>query len=736
MAKRKVKYSVDTVKVKEGNGKWNFLIIFDKDPIVSILNMAKEAVGNSTLICISNFRNVDTEARLRTFMSDLLNMDIDRVLTVGDFVSKKLLGKRFDKMQAAHGALYQISNTGMVMVPTLDKINYHSNIYRKRDIYRWVNLGYQDLKEGSDYVFIKDIPVTTKGDIVFIDIETASANSEEKNGALDVMSNLITSFQIAYDNGPVYFIQNPTLDQLKAIYEGLSGKTVVVHNAMFDIATLSRYTQLPWYNLKLYDTMLAAKSRGGETVNLKHLSTMLTDTSNPLAYQTAHHSFDTVYAVADVIATREVYKWFMSKGTSPIDDLNNCALGACIKARIEGIRIDQTILKQQLRETSNRLQELSNEIFNLAKVAPNTYNIANREDKKNLLLKCGVPLNEKTAKGNSLSVSKTVLQSFAGKYEVVDKLLEYQQYETYISHFLNPYLSKETTFVHPTIYIQGASTGRTANRDPNIQQMPGDMKSCLVSRFTGGWVLYTDLDGAEMRVAALLSGDKTFAKSLLEYDVHSLVASIAFKKPYAELIKNKDNPYRKIAKTVGFGLMYGATEFGLSHTANVPVGDIRKVIDAFFTKFPKLMAFLENEAHNAVKRGMGVDHYGGIRSYRYLKALGKFKDIKRRGKNTPIQALSAYTCLELFCYIHQQIEDQGLKSVLVMQIHDSIYIDTHPTEIEQVSNICQTAFKNLNNTHLSTVQGWGNVPIEGDLTKSHSFETKKAEFIRKLSSQE
>jgi DNA polymerase I-like protein with 3'-5' exonuclease and polymerase domains len=723
---------------KKTSDDYNYLIVFEKEAYESILKQAYAATSPTAgFAMVEHFRAISTSARIRRFLEFIVEQDYDRVLMVGKFVSSKILGKRFTTLQTAHGALYELETSGIIVVPTSDSSAYHSKKARKRDIYRWANTPYTTLQQGIDFTQVFKIPETLEAiyDTVFIDIETVDANGEPTEKALDVLTNQISSIQVAFGNSPVWYLNWPTLMDLENLYIHCVGKIVVVHNATFDISVLTRASQKRWYELHIQDTMLMAKSRGGETVNLKHLTTMLTDHANPLAYQTAHHSYNLAYAVADVLATREIYQYFLTRGVLPIDELNSKALKACIKAKLHGIRLDRQVLLEQQSTIDDDMETLSREICSLASVAPNTYDFGKPSDKVDLLLAAKVPLTEKTASGKTYTVSQQVLKPLAEKYPIVEKLLAYQELRTYLDHFLTPYINQKAKFVHPLIRLMGASSGRTACADPNIQNVPSRIKYALISRFDKGHIAYFDLVASEMRVVAMASGDEQFCEALVNYDIHSLVASKAFNIPYETLIKDKSNKYRKVAKTVGFGLLYGGSAKGLSYTSGASVEDVENVIEAIFEQFPKLKAYLEYSAKSAVMNGKSEDIYGKIRNYADLKAMGKYKDIERKGKNTPIQAMSAYICLELFSYIHSAIEEHKLNSIPVMQIHDSIYIDMLDEEFDSVLGICRDAFANLKHTPLAKLPGWGMVPIEGEFLVTNTFYNKDADIVEVLSSQ-
>jgi len=712
----------------------HYTVIFEEGIDGVILKQAYDALPEDVKVSvIGEFRGISTPARVRRLIEVFQETNVDRVLAFGRFVSSRLLGKRFTNLTTAHGALYELDETGIIIVPTTAERDYRANKNRKRDIQRWATVPYTRLELGRDYVEVKAFPQVRNPNTVFLDIETLDSNGESSDGALDVMTNTIMSIQVAVDNGPVWYLYEPSQEDLRQLYAMCEEAVVVVHNALFDISVLSRYTGLPWYQLHIRDTMLMARSRGGETVNLKHLSTMLTDGSNPLAYQTAAHTFDKAYAVADVLAMRGIYDYFMKRGFLLIDELNAKANSACIKAKISGIRLSTETLENQHREVLDDLQNLEFEIADLARVPRGKYDVGKTADKVSLLLACKVPLTERTPSGNTFSVSKDILRDLAPQYPIVEKVLEYQELRTYLDHFLTPYLKRKAKFVHPSIRIMATRTGRTAGTDPNIQNAPPRIKEAFISRFPNGVFTYFDLVASEMRTVAMASGDEHFCEALMNYDIHSLVASRAFSIPYEELIRDKKNTYRAIAKTVGFGLLYGGTAKGLSHTSGASVSDVQRVIDTIFEQFPKLQQYLENSASSAVEKGYSVDVYGKVRSYFELRAQGNLKSIERQGKNTPIQAMSAYMCLELFSYIFGELERREMQSIVVMQIHDSVYIDTHPEEKDEVRAICREAFKALHRTPVSKLPGWGLVPVEGEILVSETFNNKDCDVLETLS---
>jgi DNA polymerase I-like protein with 3'-5' exonuclease and polymerase domains len=330
---------------------------------------------------------------------------------------------------------------GSIVVPVYEQ-------YVDRDIERAKTLQY----EVPEYYEVTDLP-TLQGD-VYLDIETDGLEA-----------NMITSVQLG-DTRNVYYIANPLTSMLTDLYDYLSskGSKIIGHNLIsFDLPALSKHTGKDWLVIpELYDTMILAHNRGLKPLGLKHLTTMYTDCNNPDAYAKAAHSFDKVYAVADIVATRALYQRLVRKGIRPIDNLTMQTAIVFQRAHQRGIAVNRdTLLTEQ-----NKLQVETEQLWDRLE----EYGLINWQSNREVsdfLTAMGIPLTEKTPGGN-YSVSSKALEGHR-EWDVVDTLLKYRESTKLLSTFYDKYVeltADGTSTIHPSMLVTGTDTGRSSCKDP------------------------------------------------------------------------------------------------------------------------------------------------------------------------------------------------------------------------------------------------------------------------------
>lgn len=639
----------------------------------------------------------------------------DRIITLGNIAAKFILGDRFTKLERCHGGLFMLDN-GAICIPTFDTVNVTTSEYRNRDIERAKKLHYSE----PTYTEIDYVP-SFSGNVT-IDIETDSLEANE-----------ITSIQLADDND-VYYISYPNKEYLRKLYYKLvhycyTDRAIIGHNLIsFDLPVLSKHSDCDYLDMPyIYDTLILAHNRGISTLNLKHLTSMYTDCNNPEAYDV----YSKAYAIADVIATQALYNRLIARGIREIDKLMCTTAIQFQRAKDSGIAIDKDKLISKRRELLIEIEDITDELMEYADINWN----APKEVSETLKI-YGVPLKEKTKTG-MYSVSSQVLEGYREVYAIVDLLLRYREANKLVSTFYDKYIrlidDTGNSFIHPSMLITGTDTGRSSCKDPNLQQLPASVKDIFVSRYDGGMIAQFDLAQSELRCAVLISGDEVMSEALKGSDYHKTVASNAFNVPYDEVSKEQ----RKIAKIISFGaLLYGGSAKGIAKQTGADEKVLDKAITNVKNTFTTLSRWQNAQIDKATKYLKVLLPYGFIRDVKEVKEYGYgngYGNVRRVAMNTPIQGLSAFICYELVRYIAHNLYHH--KSKFILQIHDSIFIDVHPDEIEYVANLCQQAFINLNYTHLSTLVGWGMIPVEGELSFNLTMKEECTEGIM-LSSKE
>jgi DNA polymerase-1 len=631
--------------------------------------------------------------------------EYDKVIFTGSKVIQVALelagmykkGERFN-IHNHHGYWFRIGSTWCM------------TSYGKPDI---VEKGYQekDIEKFYTEPYVPEIDTTVIPHIhseltntIVLDIETTG---------LDYRNDTITSIQVYYPTlNTVSYIDTDISYYIAKLYEyvAASGCTVIGHNLMFDLCFLSEACGKSFFDFDIVDTMLLSKARGQHHNSLKHLATMYS-TYHPNAYSTG--TYNKEYAIVDNLATYDIYKHFTRKPLRPIDTLSMRSLQVFGNAKIKGIHVDLSILDSVYSDIQHEVQALEKTLTEYAGIE-----WSNNNQVSKALIDNGVKLRSKTATGN-YSVSVQALEPLREQYSIVDTLLQYRKLTKLLSTFYSTYkdtLTIEHPYLHPEVKVLGADTGRTSCVNPNIQQVPKGVKRIFPSRFNGGSIGQFDLAQSELRCAVWLSGDTTFAKAL-QQDAHRVTASKAFGIPVEEVT----DVQRKAAKAVNFAALYGATSASnLAERTGASEKAIQACFDALQTAYPKLIRWQQEQVATAKKYLRGMDNYKKVRDFRYSLLYGGKGKVRRDAMNTPVQAMSAYVCLELCCYIADKLTAHN--SFVMMQIHDSVFIDVHPDEVDIVTQICKDAFQHLNTIEpIASLPGWGLIPCGGELTYNQSM---------------
>ena len=306
-----------------------------------------------------------------------------------------------------------------------------------------------------------------------------------------------------------------------------------------------------------------------------------------------------------------------------------------------------------------------------------------------LFEKLQLPHGKKTQKGYSTNTE--VLEKIVDKHPIVAKILEYRK----ISKLLGTYVDGlkplvKHGLVHTTFNQALTSTGRLSSSDPNLQNIPirnelgREIRKLFVSKY--GTFVGADYSQIELRLLAAFSQDENLLKAFIGgEDIHTRVASEILGVP-AQMV-NSD--MRRMAKAVNFGIIYGISDFGLSQNTNISVKKAHEYIELYFARFPKIKTYLDNCVEQARLTGYVSTLTGRRRQIPEIKSanfnLRSFGE--RAAMNMPLQGSAADIMKIAMLRVDQAITAAGLKSKLVLQIHDEIIVDCYPEEAEQIKQI-------------------------------------------------
>ena len=302
-----------------------------------------------------------------------------------------------------------------------------------------------------------------------------------------------------------------------------------------------------------------------------------------------------------------------------------------------------------------------------------------------------LPHGKKTKTGYSTAVD--VLMKLAPQYPVVNKILEYRTLtklkSTYADGLAN-FIRKDGR-IHGTFNQTITATGRISSTNPNLQNIPVRME--LGRQIRKVFVpekdfVFVDADYSqiELRILAHYSGDENLIKAYKEEkDIHRITASKVFHVPFDEVTSLQ----RRNAKAVNFGIVYGISSFGLSQDLSITRKEAEEYINNYFNTYPGIKKFLDNQVEFAKEHGYVETLYGRKRPVPELSS-GNFMQRsfgERVAMNAPIQGSAADIMKIAMIKVQEALEMEGLKSRLVLQVHDELLIETHKTEVDRIREI-------------------------------------------------
>lgn len=338
------------------------------------------------------------------------------------------------------------------------------------------------------------------------------------------------------------------------------------------------------------------------------------------------------------------------------------------------------------------------------------------------------------------SVKADVLQSYKKQgNDIAPCILEYRKYKKLLSTYIEPIYDRldPNKMVHGTFLLHGTVTGRLASRQPNLQNIPYAAKPAYVSRFGDeGCLLQADYSQVELRVAACWYNEPEMIRAYLEdADLHTLTAiaiSGLSEDEYAELDEKTQKEWRTRAKRINFGILYGGGPPALQKTllkdgVELSVEECQDLIDVYFKKRPALKKGIERSESLAKKQGYLASFTGRRRLL--PEVFSEDPDIVsralRQAINFPIQSGASDMTLMSLVLLAERMKAEGLRSRVVLTVHDSIIIDCHVDELLYVARMAKEIMENiieLSSEIMPDIDwSWMTVPIKADLEAGFSW---------------
>jgi DNA polymerase-1 len=352
-----------------------------------------------------------------------------------------------------------------------------------------------------------------------------------------------------------------------------------------------------------------------------------------------------------------------------------------------GVRVNLAYLGEMSREMEGQLTALTRRIYELA---GREFNINSPIQLRDVLFtELGMRSGKKTAKTRAQSTAEEVLEELAQHHEICRRILEYRSVQKLKSTYVDalPVLANpETGRIHATFNQTVAATGRIAVSDPNLQNIPirttegRKIREAFVA--DPGWLLLSaDYSQIELRVLAHLSKDPTLIDTFRRgEDVHDRTSREVF----GPLSPVPPDEQRRVSKMVNYALLYGKTAFTLAKDIGVPQKQAEAFIETYFARYPLVRGFIDETIARARQTGHVRTLLGRLRRLPDLKSPN-FQirmEAERQAMNTPVQGSAADLIKKAMIDLHRELRSRGLRSRLILQIHDELLLEVPEGEAE------------------------------------------------------
>ena len=374
-------------------------------------------------------------------------------------------------------------------------------------------------------------------------------------------------------------------------------------------------------------------------------------------------------------------------------------IGVLTSMEFEGIRVDPKVLEhlsQELEEESARAQQA---IFELA---GQEFNIASPKQLGEVLfdqLKL-VDKPKKTRTGQ-YATGEEILVKLADEHDIVQNILDFRVYQKLKSTYVDALplmISPRDGRIHSTFSQAVAATGRLSSNNPNLQNIPirtekgREIRKAFVSRNEDYVLMAADYSQIELRIAASFAKDQHMIEAFQEgRDIHATTAS----KVFGVTLDEVDANMRRKAKAVNFGLIYGMSAFGLGERLKVPRAEAKQIMEAYFNEFAAIKEYMDRIIKQAHEAGY-VETITGRR--RYLRDINSRNYTlrsyaERNAINAPIQGSAADIIKVAMIRIEDWMNQENLKSKMVLQVHDELVFDVHRDELDLLRSKVETLMK-------------------------------------------
>ena len=379
-----------------------------------------------------------------------------------------------------------------------------------------------------------------------------------------------------------------------------------------------------------------------------------------------------------------------------------------------GVRIDTEALKETSRHFTARMNQIEEEVHRLAGVE---FNIASPKQVGEVLFdRLKIVDKPKKTKTGQYVTSEEVLESLKGKHEIVEKILEHRGLKKLLGTYIDALpqlINPETGHIHTSFNQTVTATGRLSSSNPNLQNIPvrnedgKEIRKAFIPD-EGCEFFSADYSQIELRIMAHLSGDPHMIEAFrANQDIHAATAA----KIYKEKLEDVTREQRSKAKTANFGIIYGISVFGLAERLGIDRKEAKELIDGYFENYPHVKEYMDSSIQAARQKGYieTVFH-----RRRYLPDINSRNAVvrgyaERNAINAPIQGSAADIIKVAMIRIYRRFREEGIRSKMILQVHDELNFSVVPEEKEKVQQIViaemESAYKMK--VPLQADCGWG-----------------------------
>ena len=359
---------------------------------------------------------------------------------------------------------------------------------------------------------------------------------------------------------------------------------------------------------------------------------------------------------------------------------------------MNGVCLDTESLKETSAILTSRMLELEKRIYELA---GGQFNIASPKQVGEILFdKLKIVEKAKKTKTGQYVTSEDVLQQLRNKHEIVEDILEHRGLKKLLGTYVDTLpslINQHTGHIHTSFNQTITATGRLSSSDPNLQNIPirGEDGKEIRKAFVpepGCLFFSADYSQIELRVMAHLSQDENMIRVFREgKDLHAATAANIYKKAIEEVTRDE----RTKSKRANFGIIYGITVFGLAERLDIPRDEAKMLIDGYFATFPQVHDYMEKSKEVARQKGYVTTLFG---RRRYLPDINSHNATvrgfaERNAINAPIQGTAADIIKVAMIRIFNRFNAEGIKSKMILQVHDELNFSVYPEEKEKVERI-------------------------------------------------